>query len=450
MVDTHITPPLRPTQEESIRRILQADQEGRPGFLLAAVMGLGKSRSSIEALKRRQDSLNQSILIVAPANVCHKWAVDEFAVWWPEQTAVVQPKNGKQALIASQLVADVGGVCVISWALLSSVRGIFNVVVLDESHFLASEKSIRTKEARRIVESGEDTFCILLSGTPEPQTVKDLFPQLNLIAPDIFPDFWQFMRAFAEKKESEYTPSGFVWEGLNKERAPELYRLLDTVAHRSTDRSGLPAHTIVANYLEAKPFREDSEDMAVEFHLANASTSVEAALEIIEEAIRSGETHFVVGAWLRQTAIRLYEAIQTRGWYGAYIDGTQDQKTRRLQIEWVEKQERPTILVGTIASMQTGIDLIWSHRSVVVELPFRVSDVDQFLGRFVRANSTHPHTSHLLVPRGTRWEESARRYLRRQEAIAMLMEPSKQADDASRALGSGQETDDDVLKRLAM
>lgn len=447
MVD--IPCPLRPAQLEGVRRITQADKEGRPGFLIAHVMGLGKARTTCEFLKSRQPQGNYATLIVAPANVCHKWVVDELARWWPEQTAVVHPTNGKQTRIAAQLVSDLGGICVVSWALLSSVRGMFDVVVLDESHFMASEKSIRTKEARRIVGAGPDTFCILLSGTPEPQTVKDLFPQLNLIAPDIFPDYWRFMRAFANKVESEYTPSGYVWEGLNKERTPELYRILDTIAHRSTDRSGLPAHTIVANYLEAKPFKEDSEDASTEFHLNNSSLSVEATLDIIEEAIRSGETHFVVGAWLKQTATKTCSAIQARGWVVAYIDGDQDQKTRREQIEWVANQKRPTVLVGTIASMQTGIDLVWAHRSVVVELPFRVSDVDQFLGRFVRANSTHPHTSHLLVPRGTRWEESARRYLRRQEAISMLMEASDQADDAARALGSGQESDDDVLKRLA-
>jgi hypothetical protein len=442
-------PPLRPAQVEGIQRLLAADQASRPGYMLAHVMGLGKARTTTEYLKQRQNPLRCATLIVAPASVCHKWVVDELAVWWPEQTAVVHPTNGKQTLIASQLVADLGGICVVSWALLSSVRGVFDVVVLDESQFLASEKSIRTKETRRIVEQSDDTFCVLLSGTPEPQTVKDLYPQLNLIAPDIFPDFWKFMRAFAEKKESEYTPSGFVWEGLNKERAPELYALLDTVAHRSTDRTGLPAHTIVANYLEAKPLKEESEQAAGDFHLANSSLSVDATLGIIEEALRSGETHFVVGAWLKQTAAKLYAAIQAKGWFGAYIDGDQDQKLRRQQIEWAASQTRPTVLVGTIASMQTGIDLVWAHRSVIVELPFRVSDVDQFLGRFVRANSTHPHTSHLLVPRGTRWEESARRYLRRQEAIAMLMEPSLQADDAARALGGGQESDDDIMRRLA-
>lgn len=443
-------PPIRPAQFEGIRRTVQADRNGRPGYMLAHVMGLGKARTSCEYLKQRQNALRCATLIVAPANVCHKWVRDELAIWWPEQAAVVHPTNGKQALIASQLVADLGGVCVISWALLSSVRGVFDVVVLDESHFLASEKSTRTKEARRIVESGPDTFCLLLSGTPEPQTVKDLFPQVNLIAPDIFPDFWKFMRAFANKIESEYTPSGYVWEGLNKERASELYTLLDTIAHRSTDRSGLPAHTILANYLEAKPFKEETETGFVEYQLSNSSLSVEATLDIIETAIRSGETHFVVGAWLKQTAAKLYAAIQAKGWFGAYIDGDQDQKLRRQQIEWCEQQKRPVMLVGTIASMQTGIDLVWAHRSIIVELPFRVGDVDQFLGRFVRANSTHPHTSHLLVPRGTRWEESARRYLRRQEAIAMLMEPSKQAEDASKALGSGQESDEGILKRLAL
>lgn len=440
---------LRPAQKEGLQKMIEADHQGRPGFGLSHVCGLGKSLTTIEFLKTRQHIPGHATLIVAPANVTYKWLKDELGVFWPEYTQVVRPKNGKETLIASRLVADLGGICVVSWALLSSVRGVFSVVVLDESHFIASEKSIRTKEARRIVEAGPDTFCILLSGTPEPQTVKDLFPQVNLIAPDIFPDYWQFMRAFANKVESEYTPSGYVWEGLNKDRAPELYRILDTIMHRSTDRSGLPDHTIVANYLEAKPFKEETEGAATEFHLANSSISVEATLDIIEEAIRSGETHFVVGAWLKQTAAKLYAAIQTRGWYGAYIDGDQDQKARRLQIEWCEQQTRPVVLVGTIASMQTGINLTFAHRSVVMELPFRASDIDQFLGRFVRANSTHPHTTHLLVPRGTRWETSARMYLRRQAEIGMVMEMSEQAKASLEALNSGQETDEDILKRLA-
>ena len=102
-------PPLRPAQRDGIAFIQMADQENRPGALIAHVMGLGKARTTVEYLRARPSPLRCATLIVAPANVCHKWVVDELAIWWPEQTAVVHPKNGKQALIASQLVSDLGG-----------------------------------------------------------------------------------------------------------------------------------------------------------------------------------------------------------------------------------------------------------------------------------------------------------------------------------------------------
>lgn len=447
--------PLRKAQLAAIEGLKRADQQQRAGFLVAHAMGLGKARTAIEFLKSRAKvESKHSTLIVAPANVCHKWLHDEMARWWPSQVNVLYPKTGPQVKIASQLISDLGGVCIISWALLASVRGTFDVVVLDESHFLASDKSIRTRETRRIVEASEDTFCILLSGTPEPQETKDLFPQLNLIAPDLFPDYWQFMRRFAVQSPSLYTPSGFTWGGLNKDCAGELYGMLDRIAHRSMDRSELPPHTILAEFIPAKSSSQleavnhDGEVAAEVSMEVNQDATVDMTVDLIGQAIRAGERQFVVGAWLKTTAKKVLAAATAKGWFVSYIDGEQSQDVRRQHIDAVANSEGIAVLVGTIASMQVGIDLVWADRSIMAELPFRTSDADQFLGRFVRLSSTKPHTTHIIVPENTRWEESARRFIKRKEDIMRVMGSSELGDATIAALNSTQDSDEDILRKL--
>lgn len=70
---------------------------------------------------------------------------------------------------------------------------IFNVVIVDESHFLKNYNAKRTKFIVPILHRAKRV--ILLSGTPVLSKPAEIFTQLSALRPDIFSSF----RAFAER-----------------------------------------------------------------------------------------------------------------------------------------------------------------------------------------------------------------------------------------------------------
>lgn len=95
----------------------------------------------------------------------------------------------------------------------------FQTVVFDECHFLKSLKTKRTKAGRRI--SRRIPRVIALSGTPLENRPAELWPILNIIWPDEYPQFYTYARRFCNPKWTHWG-----WDYRGSSNLPELHRQL--------------------------------------------------------------------------------------------------------------------------------------------------------------------------------------------------------------------------------
>jgi SNF2 family DNA or RNA helicase len=92
--------------------------------------------------------------------------------------------------------------------------GMFKCAIADESHMMKNSKSKRTQFLLPILKACNR--CLLLSGTPAFARASELWPQLQILASDKYPGFWNDENDFMDK----YVKNG------NAARRAELHTML--------------------------------------------------------------------------------------------------------------------------------------------------------------------------------------------------------------------------------
>lgn len=439
-----------PHQIQAKQLATEAHKTEQAGLILAHAMNAGKCRTTVEWLAEQKPFRT---LIVSPASVRSTW-LQQFAIWAPQVDAICKAESGKETRTLSRLIQDLGGILIVSYELLGSVEGSWDVIVPDEAHYLASRGSKRTLALYAIADRSPDTFLLPLSGTPIPQTISDLWPLLNLVAPREFPDYWAFMRRYALKLANEWAPSGWTFGGLNPDRAPELYRRVAPFMHRVTrDEFAhlLPKFSVVPRFIRPKRSKFDWDDEASFAALLemNSSQALDETIEVIEQARASGSTKFIVGCWLNATAEVIAARLQALGLKTRLAHGHTDSKKREKIREEAAADTGEHCLVVTIASVKEGLNnLTWAEVVGMPEFPYRVSDANQFLARFGRGGTTHATVAYPIICEGTPAEKAAHAYVRRQGEINLVIRPGLDETRTAEALTGNAVSDKVILESI--
>lgn len=181
---------LFPYQVEGVQKIFDKFN-GR--CLLADDMGLGKTRQAICFVAH---CLPSRVLIICPSYLRYHWT-HELEQWLGIQAQLV--KKGSENLEAD--------VCVVSYDMLDALHvrpGVFQTVVLDESHYVKSRKTKRTKAATPIVHAAK--HALLVTGTPALNRPIELFAQLYMIRPSYIKNYTSYATRYCDGKR---TPHGF-------------------------------------------------------------------------------------------------------------------------------------------------------------------------------------------------------------------------------------------------
>eukprot|EP00064_Thunnus_orientalis_P009349 superscaffoldBa00001180_g9373 len=212
-IEPKLTCSLMPFQREGVN--FAVSKQGR--LLLADDMGLGKTVQAIciAAYYRSEWPL----LVVAPSSVRFTWA-EAFRRWLPSLTpdsinVVVKAKDHLRS----------GLVNIISYDLLSRMDkqqqgNPFNVLIMDESHFLKNIKTARCKSALPLLKAARRV--ILLSGTPAMSRPSELYTQILAVRPTLFPRFHDFGIRYCDAKQMTWG-----WDYSGSSNLGELKLLLE-------------------------------------------------------------------------------------------------------------------------------------------------------------------------------------------------------------------------------
>lgn len=170
-----------PYQEYAITRILDTPHIG-----LFLDMGLGKTVSALTAVdKLINDRFEvRRVLVIAPLRVAKLTWAAEVDKWEHLSLKVTRVLGGESKRL--QALAENADIYVINrenvpWLvdLYKGKRWPFDMVIIDESSSFKNPRSLRFRALRKVLP--QIKRMVLLTGTPSPRSLMDLWPQLYLL-----------------------------------------------------------------------------------------------------------------------------------------------------------------------------------------------------------------------------------------------------------------------------
>tara|TARA_R110000824_G_scaffold21496_6_gene80069 strand:+ start:1052 stop:2485 length:1434 start_codon:yes stop_codon:yes gene_type:complete len=196
-------------------------QEMEDAGVLALLLdpGLGKTSIVLEYFRRQMDCMAATrMLVVAPLRTC--WGV------WPQEVQkwkgfkhlkvhVAHGKTGKDAALCNDadiVVINPEGLTWLEGEMKAKRIERFDVLAVDESTLFKSGSSLRTKTLFRIAHKHQGGIPnrFILTGTPAPNGVEDLFGQFAILDPDVLGKTLTAFRTNFRFSASK-RPWGMVW-----------------------------------------------------------------------------------------------------------------------------------------------------------------------------------------------------------------------------------------------
>jgi SNF2 family DNA or RNA helicase len=209
--------------------------------LLAISMGLGKTISTLTAVNDLIDSFTiHKTLIIAPLRVANSVWTQEAALWEHTKHLKVSVCTGTERQRLTALMQDADIFVInrenVEWLIKIQKKWRFDCVVVDESDSFKNASSKRFKALRKVLP--ETTHMILLSGTPSPNGLLDIWAQMYLV--DFGERLGRTMTSYKDRFfEQDYMGYNFT---LREGSADRIHNLLrdKVLSMRSEDYLELP------------------------------------------------------------------------------------------------------------------------------------------------------------------------------------------------------------------
>ncbi|XP_034742420.1 SWI/SNF-related matrix-associated actin-dependent regulator of chromatin subfamily A-like protein 1 isoform X3 [Etheostoma cragini] len=338
-IDPSLTCSLMPFQREGVN--FAVSKQGR--LLLADDMGLGKTVQAIciAAYYRSEWPL----LVVAPSSVRFTWA-EAFRRWLPS----LSPERINVVVKAKDNLRS-GLVNIISYDLLSRMDkqqpgNSFNVLIMDESHFLKNMKTARCKAALPLLKAAKRV--ILLSGTPAMSRPSELYTQILAVRPTLFPRFHEF--------------------GMR--------------------------------YCNATQKRKEKEALLI-FYNHTAEAKLQAIMEYITDMLECGRERFLVFAHHKLVLDHIVTELVKKNVSHIRIDGSTPSAERQQLCEKFQYSTKTCVAVLSITAANMGITLHSADLVVFAELFWNPGILVQAEDRVHRIGQTSNVNIHYLVAKGT-------------------------------------------------
>uniref|UniRef100_A0A8C7TRL3 SWI/SNF-related matrix-associated actin-dependent regulator of chromatin subfamily A-like protein 1 n=1 Tax=Oncorhynchus mykiss TaxID=8022 RepID=A0A8C7TRL3_ONCMY len=410
-IDPSLTRRLMPFQRDGVNFAVSKD--GR--LLLADDMGLGKTVQAIciAAYYRKEWPL----LVVAPSSVKFTWA-EAFRQWLPS----VQP-DSINVIVKGKDNLRGGLVNIISYDLLSRMdkqqaANPFNVLIMDESHFLKNMKTARFKAALPLLKVAKRV--ILLSGTPAMSRPSELYSQILAVKPSLFPHFRDFGTRYCNARQ---LPWGWDYSGssnlgelkLMLEESLMLRRLKSEVLSQlpakqrkvvTVTTDGINTRTKAALSAAAKDLAKGQHNNNIKeallvFFNHTAEAKIKAIMEYIMDMLECGREKFLVFAHHKLVLDFITKELGEKGIDYIRIDGSTPSSERQQLCDRFQFTDKSCVAVLSITAANMGITLHSAALVVFAELFWNPGILIQAEDRVHRIGQTSNVDIHYLVAKGT-------------------------------------------------
>lgn len=411
-----------PYQRAGVRFLEMAGGRG----ILADQMGLGKTLQSLGYLQLHPEL--RPALIVVPASLKINWA-REINKWLSTEETVEILSGTRPDALPPASIWIINYDILPHWQPLLAQAGI-EVMIADEAHYLKSGN--RTKRGKAVFGHGRQSAripglgetierVILLTGTPLLNRPKELFPLLNLIAPDAWPNFFRFAMRYCDAYRGR-----FGWDFSGASNLDELHEVTRPYIMRRTKDQvlrELPAKRRATVEIELtrkgrraydeklaqareriSAAREAGEPIGAE-HLTMIEHTKQAAVagkmdqakKWITDFLETGEklivfvTHKFVAA----------ELMEEFGETAVKVTGDDAQADRQTAVDRFQNEDAVRLFVGNIKAAGVGLTLTAASNVAFLEFGWTPGEMEQAEDRAHRIGQEDAVTCWYLAAHNT-------------------------------------------------
>ena len=386
-------PPLS-HQKEAIQKLVENKK-----YILADDMGLGKTTSTIIAAL---ESNAKKILIICPASLKINWQ-REIANYTDRSVYISEGKNFSQehdfVIINYDIIKNFHSVKKKSESQILDAN--FDLVVVDEAHYIKNGQAQRTKLINDLVKKVDRLW--LLTGTPMTSRPMDYFNLLSLVDSPVAKN-WM---AYAIRYCSGYQFNAGGRKIWNVTGASNLEELRDrtaglTLRRLKEDVLDLPDKIITPVYLrlKSKAYEEimgeyydwydknpdESKSLTVQFTKLTkirqviADEKIAQTIELAENIIEQGKKVIIFCNFTDS----LSKICEHFGKTAVRVDGSTPKHERQNSVDQFQDNEKIKVFVGNIKAAGVGLTLTAAEAVIMNDLSFLPSDHSQAEDRAYR------------------------------------------------------------------
>ena len=384
-------PPLD-HQKEAIQKLVENKK-----FILADDMGLGKTTSTIiSALETGA----KKVLIICPASLKINWQ-REIENYSDRTTSIIEGKKWDDAdfvIINYDIIKNFHDDKKKSESTI--VKSKFDLVIIDEAHYVQNSQAQRTKLINDIGRNVERVW--LLTGTPITSRPINYFNLLNLIDSPVAQNWMAYVKRYCNGFQFQ-AGRRKIWNVSGASNLEELRDRTSPLVLRRLKENvlDLPEKIITPVYLrlKSKEYEElmgeyydwydksgESDSLTLQFTKLTkvrqviAEEKTKATIELCENIIEQGKKVIVFTNFTKS----LEMILQHFGKSAVRLDGQMSQKERQLSVDNFQNDEKITVFVGNIKAAGVGITLTAAEAVVMNDLSFLPSDHSQAEDRSYR------------------------------------------------------------------
>ena len=384
-------PPLS-HQKESIEKLVGNDK-----FILADDMGLGKTTSTVIA---SLECGAEKVLVICPASLKINWQ-REIENYTDKEISIIEGKKWEPSEYT-----------IINYDILKNFHDPkhpdkseilnygFDLIVMDEAHYIQNKKAQRTKIANDIVKKVGKVW--LLTGTPMTSRPMNYFNLLDLVDSPVADNWMAYAIRYCAGYQFSVGPKK-VWnvsgasnlEELRDRTKPQVLRRL------KEDILDLPEKIITPVYLRLKSrdyeklmgeyydwynSSEDSNSLTVQFsklmmvRQVIAESKIKDTIELAENIIEQGKK-VIIFTNFTNTLNKITEHF---GKSAVKLDGKMSKPQRQHSVDEFQNNEKVNVFVGNLKAAGVGITLTAAEAVIMNDLSFVPSDHSQAEDRAYR------------------------------------------------------------------
>jgi SWI/SNF-related matrix-associated actin-dependent regulator of chromatin subfamily A-like protein 1 len=373
--------------------------------LLADGMGLGKSAQAIVAAQAIEA---KKVVVICPAIAVPMW-VREFPKWALNNEITPYVVSYDRVRLRQDIRLAI-----------EKMRP--DVLILDEAHYLKERTSKRTKAIYGQFCRGDGLVahakCVwLLTGTPAPNDVSELFPHIRALWPDMLPAPGNYDAFLKQYCVTVATPYGLKVVGnknmtdlrkalsmfMLRRKAEDVLKDLPPIVWEDTVLEPIEAAKELEQLENSEEFavlrdllKESGEEtelpdtvaMATLRRLTGMAKAPAIASMLAEELKGQQYNKVIVFAHHRDVIEKLHQELREFGC--VVITGSTTQSGRAAAIDRFQDDPNCRVFIGQIQACATAITLHAAHHVVFAEASWTPSDNVQAAKRAHRIGQNRP------------------------------------------------------------